>query len=85
MILAVRLTPRGGRDALDGVRVDDAAFVDPDDDDQLISNLVWASGSRGGRDVWVAGEPVLADGAPARVDPGAVLAGARRVAARVRT
>lgn len=66
------------------VRVDDAAFVDPDDDDQLISNLVWASGSRGVRDVWVAGEPVLADGALARVDPADVLAGARRVAAKVR-
>jgi 5-methylthioadenosine/S-adenosylhomocysteine deaminase len=66
------------------VRTDDAAFVDPDDDDQLISNLVWASGARGVRDVWVAGEPVLVDGTPTRVDPGEVLAGARRVAAKVR-
>lgn len=66
------------------VRVDDAAFVDPDDDDQLISNLVWASGARGVRDVWVAGEPVLTDGTLTRVDPAEVLAGARRVAAKVR-
>jgi 5-methylthioadenosine/S-adenosylhomocysteine deaminase len=36
------------------------------------------------RDVWVAGEQVLADGVPARVDPGEVLAGARRVAAKVK-
>lgn len=66
------------------VAVDDPAFVDPEDDDQLVSNLVWASGSRGVRDVWVAGEPVLVDGVPARVDPGEVLAEARRVAAKVK-
>ena len=67
------------------VAVDDPAFVDPEDDDQLVSNLVWASGSRGVRDVWVAGEPVLTDGVPTRVDPGEVLAEARRVAAKVKS
>ena len=66
------------------VSLDDAAFVDPDDDAQLVSNLVWASGARGVRDVWVAGEQVLAGGAPTRVDPADVLAGARRVAAKVK-
>jgi 5-methylthioadenosine/S-adenosylhomocysteine deaminase len=66
------------------VAIDDPAFVDPDDDDQLVSNLVWAGGARGVRDVWVAGDPVLADGTPTRVDPAEVLAGARRVAAKVK-
>jgi 5-methylthioadenosine/S-adenosylhomocysteine deaminase len=65
------------------IAVDDP-FVDPDDDAQLVSNLVWAGGARGVRDVWVAGEPVLADGVPTRVDPGDVLAGARRVAQKVK-
>ena len=46
---------------------------------------MWAGGARGVRDVWVAGEPVLADGALTRVDPGEVLAGARRVAAKVKS
>lgn len=94
------LATRGGADALgrddlgvlrpgawaDVVHVstDDLAFVDPDDDVQLVSNLVWASGARGVRDVWVAGEPVLADGDLARVDPAEVLAGARRVGAKVK-
>ena len=67
------------------VRLDDPAFIDPDDDAQLVSNLVWASGARGVRDVWVAGEPVLTDGALTRVDPGDVLAGARRVATKVKS
>ena len=39
----------------------------------------------GVRDVWVAGEPVLTDGALTRVDPGDVLAGARRVATKVKS
>ena len=43
----------------DLVHVDlaDPAFVDPADDAQLLSNLVWAGGARLVRDVWVAGEP----------------------------
>ena len=48
--------------------LDAPAFVAPDDDAQLLSNLVWAGGSRAVRDVWVAGEQVLADGEPTRVD-----------------
>jgi 5-methylthioadenosine/S-adenosylhomocysteine deaminase len=54
----------------DLVHVDlaDPAFVDPTDDAQLLSNLVWAAGARLVRDVWVAGEQVLADGEPTRVD-----------------
>ena len=41
----------------DLVHVDlaDPAFVDPADDVQLLSNLVWAAGARLVRDVWVAG------------------------------
>ena len=65
--------------------LDDPAFVGIDDDAQLISNLVWAGGSRLVRDVWVAGEPVLADGEPTRVDRTAAQAAARAVAARLRT
>jgi 5-methylthioadenosine/S-adenosylhomocysteine deaminase len=66
------------------VGLDDLAFVDPDDDAQLVSNLVWAAGARGVRDVWVAGEAVLTDGTLTRVDPAEVLAGARRVSAKVK-
>ncbi len=66
------------------VALDDPAFVDPDDDAQLVSNLVWAAGARGVRDVWVAGEIVLAGGDLTRVDPAEVLAGARRVGAKVK-
>ena len=50
------------------VDLDDPAFADPADDAQLLSNLVWAGGSRLVSDVWVAGEQVLADGEPTRVD-----------------
>jgi 5-methylthioadenosine/S-adenosylhomocysteine deaminase len=37
-------------------------------DGQLLANLVWGAGARAVRDVWVAGEQVLASGAPTRVD-----------------
>lgn len=47
-------------------------------DEQLIANLVWAAGSRAVRSVWVAGEQVIADGQPLRVD----LVRARRAVAR---
>jgi 5-methylthioadenosine/S-adenosylhomocysteine deaminase len=67
------------------VSLDDAAFVAPDDDAQLLSNLVWAGGSRLVRDVWVAGEQVLAGGEPTRVDRAATTADVRAVAARIRT
>lgn len=59
------------------------AFVDPDDDAVLLSNLVWASGSRAVRDVWVAGEQVVADGVPTRVDAGRATAELRAVAQRI--
>ncbi len=64
--------------------LDDAAFAAPDDDAQLLSNLVWAGGARLVRDVWVAGEQVLADGEPTRVDRAAATADVRAVAARIR-
>jgi 5-methylthioadenosine/S-adenosylhomocysteine deaminase len=69
----------------DLVHVDlaDSAFVDPADDAQLLSNLVWAGGARLVRDVWVAGEQVLADGEPTRVDRAATTRELREVAARL--
>jgi 5-methylthioadenosine/S-adenosylhomocysteine deaminase len=66
------------------VDLDDAVFTDPSDDAQLLSNLVWAGGSRLVKDVWVAGEPVLAAGEPTRVDRAATTAGLRAVATRIR-
>jgi 5-methylthioadenosine/S-adenosylhomocysteine deaminase len=61
-------------------RLDDA----PGADAALLSNLVWAGGGRLVRDVWVAGERVLADGEPTRVDRRAVQSAARAVATRLR-
>ncbi len=66
------------------VDLDDPAFTDPTDDAQLLSNLVWAGGSRLVRDVWVAGEQVLAAGEPTLVDRSAATAALRGVAASVR-
>jgi 5-methylthioadenosine/S-adenosylhomocysteine deaminase len=63
----------------------DPAFVDPADDVQLLSNLVWAGGARLVRDVWVAGEQVLADGEPTRVDRAATTHELREVAVRLHT
>ncbi len=70
----------------DLVHVDlaDPAFVDPADDAQLLSNLVWAAGARLVRDVWVAGEQVLAAGEPTRVDRAATTRELRAVAAGLR-
>ncbi|MFC5996069.1 amidohydrolase family protein [Pseudonocardia hispaniensis] len=65
------------------IDLDEPAFVDPSDDAQLLSNLVWAGGSRLVRDVWVAGEAVLADGEPTRVDRAAARAAVRAVARRL--
>ena len=71
------------------VSTDDPAFLGldagPGADAGLVSNLVWAGGGRLVRDVWVAGEQVLAGGEPTRVDRRAAQAGARAVAARLRT
>ncbi|MCY7343431.1 MAG: amidohydrolase family protein [Pseudonocardia sp.] len=66
------------------VDLDDPAFADPGDDAQLLSNLVWAGGSRLVRDVWVAGEQVLAGGEPTRVDRTAATTALRAVAAGLR-
>ncbi len=66
------------------VDLDDPAFVAPEDDAQLLSNLVWAGGSRLVRDVWVAGEEVLSDGEPTRVDRRAATVALRGVAAGLR-
>jgi 5-methylthioadenosine/S-adenosylhomocysteine deaminase len=52
------------------IGIDDPAFAAGLDvpDSHLIANLVWAAGSRTVRDVWVAGDQVLADREPTRVD-----------------
>ncbi|HEX4722855.1 MAG TPA: amidohydrolase, partial [Pseudonocardiaceae bacterium] len=67
------------------VRADDTAFVGGLDvpDPQLLANLVWAAGSRPVTAVWVAGDQVLADGAPTRVDAAGALAGARAASRRL--
>ncbi len=65
------------------VDLDDPAFVAPSDDAQLVSNLVWAAGPRLVRDVWVAGEQVLADGEPTRVDRSTATTDLRAAAARL--
>jgi 5-methylthioadenosine/S-adenosylhomocysteine deaminase len=66
--------------------VDNPAFATGLDapDDQVLSNLVWAAGSRCVRDVWVAGEEVLHDREPTRVDRRSVQAAARTAAQHVR-
>jgi 5-methylthioadenosine/S-adenosylhomocysteine deaminase len=66
------------------VDLDDPTFVAPEDDAQLLSNLVWAGGSRVVRDVWVAGEQVLADREPTRVDRREATVALRAAAARLR-
>ncbi|WP_410667056.1 amidohydrolase family protein [Amycolatopsis sp. cmx-4-68] len=68
------------------VDLDDPAFACGLDvpDVQLLSNLVWAAGSRRVRDVWVAGEQVVADGESLRVDRAKVQAGVAETAARLR-
>jgi 5-methylthioadenosine/S-adenosylhomocysteine deaminase len=53
-------------------------------DDQVLANLVWAAGSRHVRDVWVAGEQVVADGEPVRVDRAKIQSEAYESAARLR-
>ncbi|WP_410619482.1 amidohydrolase family protein [Amycolatopsis sp. cmx-8-4] len=68
------------------IDLDDPAFACGLDvpDVQLLSNLVWAAGSRRVRDVWVAGEQVVADGESLRVDRSKVQAGVAETAARLR-
>jgi 5-methylthioadenosine/S-adenosylhomocysteine deaminase len=50
------------------VRIDDPAFVPIVDDRDLVSHLVWSGSSRLVRDVWVAGERVVAGGVCTTVD-----------------
>ncbi|MGH3899452.1 MAG: amidohydrolase family protein [Pseudonocardiaceae bacterium] len=52
-------------------------------DGQLLANLVWGAGARAVRDVWVAGEQVLADGTPTRVDSAEAHAALRSRAIRL--
>lgn len=68
------------------VSVDGPAFAAGLDvsDGQLIANLVWAAGARCVRDVWVAGEQVLADAEPTRVDRDEVQAEFRQATLRLR-
>jgi 5-methylthioadenosine/S-adenosylhomocysteine deaminase len=68
------------------VGVDDVAFVGGVDvpDVQLLANLVWAAGSRAVRDVWVAGEQVLAGGTSTLVDEAEALAAAQVASNRLR-
>jgi len=67
------------------VDLDDPAFVAPEDDAQLVSNLVWAGGSRLVRDVWVAGDQVIEEGEPITVDAARTRADLRTLAARLRS
>ncbi len=68
------------------VDLDDPAFAAGLDvpDEQLLSNLVWAAGSRRVRDVWVAGEQVVAEGESLRVDRAKVQAEVAETSARLR-
>lgn len=65
---------------------DDPAFATGLDapNEQILSNLVWAAGSRCVRDVWIAGDEVLRDHEPTRVDRSAVQAAARDAAGTIR-
>ena len=69
------------------VDLDDPAFACGLDvpDVQLLSNLVWAAGSRRVRDVWVAGEQVVADGESVKVDRAKVQAAVAETSARLRS
>lgn len=67
------------------VGVDDPAFAAGLDvsDEHLLANLVWAAGARLVRDVWVAGEQVIADREPSTVDRGKVQEAAGAVTRRL--
>lgn len=85
-----------GRDdigALEAGRWADLIHVDVDDpaftaglsvsDEHLLANLVWAAGTRLVRDVWVAGDQVIADREPTQVDRAKVQAAAGAVTRRL--
>ncbi|MDQ4020542.1 MAG: amidohydrolase family protein [Actinomycetota bacterium] len=78
------LRPGGWADLVH-LGADDPAFAAGLDvpDGQLLANLVWGAGARAVRDVWVAGEQVLAGGAPTRVDSAEAHAALRSRAARL--
>ncbi|MGH3778027.1 MAG: amidohydrolase family protein [Pseudonocardiaceae bacterium] len=78
------LRPGGWADLVH-LGADDPAFAAGLDvsDGQLLANLVWGAGARAVRDVWVAGEQVLASGAPTRVDTAEAHAALRSRAARL--
>ena len=67
------------------VDVDDPAFTAGLDvsDEHLLSNLVWAAGSRTVSDVWVAGEQVLAGAEPTRIERAKAQAEAGEVTRRL--
>jgi 5-methylthioadenosine/S-adenosylhomocysteine deaminase len=52
-------------------------------DEHLLANLVWASGARNVRDVWVGGEQVIADREPTKVERAKVQAEAGAVTSRL--
>jgi cytosine/adenosine deaminase-related metal-dependent hydrolase len=62
--------------------LDDPALAGARPDD-LLTHLVFAAGPRAVRHVWVAGEAVVRDGEPARVDAAAVIAAGRAALARL--
>lgn len=68
------------------VAVDDPAFAAGLDvpDEHLLANLVWAAGTRLVRDVWVAGDQVVADREPTLVDRTKVQMAAGAVTRRLR-
>ncbi|MGH3450970.1 MAG: amidohydrolase family protein, partial [Haloechinothrix sp.] len=80
--------------AIERGRWADLVHVDLDDptfaggtrvpDEQLLANLVWGAGSRRVREVWVAGEQVVAAGEPTRVDRRKAQAAVGAIGARVR-
>ncbi|HKR49671.1 MAG TPA: amidohydrolase family protein, partial [Pseudonocardiaceae bacterium] len=78
------LRPGGWADLVH-LGADDPAFAAGVDvpDGQLLANLVWGAGARAVRDVWVAGEQVLAGGAPTRLDSAEAHATLRCRAARL--
>jgi 5-methylthioadenosine/S-adenosylhomocysteine deaminase len=78
------LRPGGWADLVH-LGADDPAFAAGLDvpDAQLLANLVWGAGARAVRDVWVAGEQVLASGVPTRVDTAEAHAALRSRATRL--
>lgn len=68
------------------VDLDDPTFAGGIDvpDEQLLANLVWGAGSRRVRDVWVAGDQVVAAAEPTKVDRAEAQAVVRSAGERVR-